>query len=47
MDKIIVYGDLLFEVLDVFGNKGRVTKAYWLKIKNEKHRELTFDYTDV
>ena len=47
MANLILLENLLFAVTDVFGKKVRLTKSYWLKIKTEKHRELTFDYKEV
>ncbi len=47
MKKAIIIQDLLFEVEDVFGKKIRTTKSYWKKIKEDKHKELKFDITEI
>lgn len=47
MNKTILSADILFETQDVFGKTVRTTKGYWLKIKQEKHAELTIEYDDV
>lgn len=47
MAKKIIPVNILFEVIDVLGKKVRITKLYWLRIKSEKHRELTYDYPEV
>ncbi|MBI3385271.1 hypothetical protein HY030_03720 [Candidatus Gottesmanbacteria bacterium] len=36
-----------FEAIDVFGKRIRTTKSYWEKIKQEKHKELRFDITEI
>lgn len=47
MDKKIVLVEVLFEIKDIFGNNVRITKVYWQKIKNEKHKELKFGHKKV
>lgn len=39
--------DVLFEVQDYSGTSVRTTRAYWNKIKTEKHKELTIEYSEV